>query len=84
MAAQQMQMRAPDRGSNTAFESHSEPSSASNKFSSFKNKFINFFTERKGYRRVSTSNTDTDERNDAPRYFVFDILSVGNVEMENM
>ena len=72
MASQQMQMRAPLHGSDSSFETHSEPSSASSTFSNLKNKFVNFFTERKGYRRVSTSNTDSDQPNNASRLFVWD------------
>ena len=60
VAAQRMQMRAPVYNSNASAESTGEPSSVSNTFSNLKSKFINFFTERKGYRRVSTSNTDAD------------------------
>ena len=70
MAAQQMQMRAPPHDSGSSFETRSEPSSASSTFSNLKNKFVNFFTERKGYRRVSTSNTDSDQPNNASRLFV--------------
>ena len=70
MAAQQMQMRAPPHDSGSSFETRSEPSSASNTFSNLKNKLVNFFTERKGYRRVSTSNADSEQQNDATRLLV--------------
>ena len=70
-----MPMRAPTQNFDAASESNSEPGPVSSTFSNLKNKFVNFFTERRGYRRVSTSNTDADEQNDSNRLWFLEIYN---------